>query len=75
MIRLIVVAAIVWLVISLIRRSLAGPSPREPAPPAATAMHACRYCRVNVPETECVRSQGHYFCSEAHRDAWHRDNP
>ena len=38
MIRLLVVAAIVWLVISFIRRSLAGPS-SPAAPPAATTGH------------------------------------
>lgn len=30
-------------------------------------MVACAHCGVHVPESEGVRSEGGFFCSEAHR--------
>ncbi|WP_079433583.1 PP0621 family protein [Zoogloea sp. LCSB751] len=30
-------------------------------------MVACAHCGVHVPESEGVRSDGHFFCSEDHR--------
>ena len=73
LLRLVILAALVWLVISFIRRAI-GQSGANPAsmPPAATPMRQCRHCGLNIPEGECTRSQGLYFCSEAHRDAWTR---
>ncbi len=33
-------------------------------------MRKCAYCQVHIPEGESTRSRGHFFCSEAHRDAF-----
>ncbi|HEX5276590.1 MAG TPA: PP0621 family protein [Fluviicoccus sp.] len=76
LLRLVILAALVWLVISFIRRAIgqSGTKP-ENMPPAATPMRQCGYCGLNIPESECCRSQGYYFCSEAHRDAWSRRKP
>lgn len=72
LLKLIVLASLVWLVISFIRRlgSPAGPHRDEPA---VTPMHPCRYCGVQVAEPDCTCWQGRYFCCTAHRDAWLKD--
>jgi uncharacterized protein len=72
LLRLIVLAAVVWLVISFIRRSLSGPAVNHRPESPATRMQACSHCGLNVAENECTHSNGLFFCSEAHRDAWLR---
>ena len=66
--RLMIIAAIVWFIYSLVRRTLFPSSPRVEPPPTAPLMKQCAQCGVHIPETESTQSQGHYFCCEAHRD-------
>ncbi|HEX5359722.1 MAG TPA: PP0621 family protein [Fluviicoccus sp.] len=75
LLRLIVLATLVWLVISFIRRSLGRPAEPAAPSPGATPMRQCRHCGLNIPEAESCRSQGFHFCCEAHRDAWSRRKP
>jgi len=33
----------------------------------AESMVACRHCQLNVPTSEALVEDGHYYCSEEHR--------
>lgn len=72
LIRLLFLAALVWLVVSLVRRALSPPRDK-PSPAVASPMRACAHCGLHVPESECVRAEGRYFCCQPHRDAWLRN--
>ncbi len=65
-----------WIIFRLVQRALGlqPPPTRHEEKPAAPpqAMHPCTYCKVHVPEGESTQSKGHFFCSEAHRDAFFR---
>lgn len=51
---------------------LDAPTPPPPANPNTQTMRKCAQCGVHVPEGESTQSRGHYFCCEAHRDAFFR---
>lgn len=38
-----------------------------PAQPVAERMVACARCGVHLPESDSIRGEGNYFCSEEHR--------
>lgn len=77
MLRLIFLGIAVWIIFRLVQRALGLPSPasRQPEKPASPpqAMHPCAYCKVHIPESESTQSKGRFFCSEAHRDAFFRE--
>lgn len=83
-IRLIILVALGWLAYRYIRRFLAldkpsGGSPEQPSSGSdrqqqSLPMQRCAQCQIHLPEGESTRSSGHYFCSEAHRDAWLESN-
>jgi uncharacterized protein len=68
--RLIVIAAIVALVVWLLRRALAGPPSGGGAPRRGEAVPGdlvgCAHCGVNLPRTEARSAGGRYYCSEEH---------
>lgn len=79
LLRLLIIGLILWLLLRALQRlfgfrlSVQRESARaEPTPPPAAGqvMRRCAYCRVHTPEAESLFSQGHYFCSGAHRDAF-----
>lgn len=79
LLQLLILAAIAWVAFRLVQGKPPLPSRRDDAPPPASGsngdvMRRCAYCQVHVPEGECTRSRGQYFCSEAHRDAWLRES-
>ncbi|MGH8493750.1 MAG: PP0621 family protein [Moraxellaceae bacterium] len=77
MFRLALLALIVWMVLRFLQRSLglqisltrqgenSGTSPTD-----GQTMRRCSWCKVHVPEGESTRSNEHFFCCEAHRDAF-----
>jgi len=67
MARLILLAAAVWVLVWLLRRSVAAPAAH--APPRAQApadLVACAHCGVLVPRGEAREAAGGLYCSEAH---------
>ncbi|HEX6591759.1 MAG TPA: PP0621 family protein [Moraxellaceae bacterium] len=73
LIRLAVVGLLAWLAYRLLLRLLqpSAPASRQPpSPPADVVMRRCSWCKVHVPESESTQASGHYFCCEAHRDAF-----
>lgn len=65
--RLLIIAAIIWFIYSLIRRAI---TPSPPPVPSSPLMRQCAHCGVNIPEGESSQSHGHFFCCEAHRDLY-----
>lgn len=81
-IRLLFLAALVWLGYRLFRHLMGGGKALPPAPGGDDAttstpetMQRCAQCGVHLPVGESTHSRGQVFCSEAHRDAWLRDHP
>jgi uncharacterized protein len=77
-VRLLLIAAIVWVAWMLYRRL--NPA-RPPAgdqqgsqAPANEQMARCEQCGVHAPESTGVRYQNLFFCSAAHFEDWRRQN-
>ncbi|MDP2228149.1 MAG: PP0621 family protein [Moraxellaceae bacterium] len=77
--RLLLLGALAWVVYRFVKGFRGAPRPDDdtPAapPPGQQAMRRCAQCGVHVPEGESTQSRGHFFCSEAHRDAYLREHP
>lgn len=71
LIRLLVIAAVIWLAFILFKRWLAGKTPPRPSSGdhPQERMVKCAYCGVHVPESQALRSGDQTFCSPEHRDA------
>ena len=77
--RLILIVVVVFVVIWLLRRAIAGPRSRGGGPRAGEAPEAtgelkgdlvsCAHCGVNLPKAEARSAGGRYYCSEEH---WRR---
>ena len=71
LIRLAFLALLAWLGYRLLQKLLQPEAPAaRPQPPTDVVMRRCSWCKVHVPESESTQSSGHYFCCEAHRDAF-----
>ncbi|PTQ90671.1 PP0621 family protein [Agitococcus lubricus] len=66
--RLIIIAAIIWFVYITIKRALQNKASPSSIETPNQLMKKCAYCGVHIPEGESTQSQGYIFCSEAHRD-------
>ena len=68
--RFLLIFGAIWLVLSLLRKSLEnrpGPDARKPAPPRLPAtMRRCAHCGIYIPDEESVNRDGEYFCSPDH---------
>jgi len=75
LIKLVVVIGILWFFYQMLLRAVSSASSQtngNDAPPLSHAnrMHQCDYCGVHIPEGESTQSRGHFFCCEAHRNAF-----
>jgi uncharacterized protein len=75
--RLIVIVAIVFALLWLLRRALARPA-KSDAPPQAPGeakgdLVSCAHCGVNLPKLEARSAGGRHYCSEEHWRAGPRD--
>ncbi len=71
LIRIIVIAAVIWLAYVLFKRWLAG---KTQSPPGTSSrpqerMVKCAYCGVHIPESQALRNGANSYCSPEHRDA------
>lgn len=85
LLQLLILGFIAWVAFRVLagKPPLPGRGPDREAPPAGPAggasgagggvMRRCAYCNVHVPEGESSQSRGHFFCCEAHRDAYFRE--
>ncbi|MCC1496548.1 PP0621 family protein [Alcanivorax sp. 1008] len=74
LIRLLLVAALIWLVWRVVRQTLLGATREGAAPqdqtPQSQKMVRCDWCQVHTPEAQTVRLEERHFCSEDHRQQW-----
>ena len=70
LIRLLILIAIIWLLVIVVRRLLASGQHVAEKRQARLAenMVRCELCGLHVPEKEAVRRGTHLYCSESHRD-------
>lgn len=69
-IRLVILAALVWLAWRVLRQVLAPSRRPPPGDDDAARMLRCETCGVHVPETEAFVARGHAFCSQTHQQQW-----
>jgi uncharacterized protein len=74
--RLLLILAIVFAVLWLLRRALAGPrkgAPGETPGAGAGDLVSCAHCGVNLPKSEARSAGGRHYCSEEHWRAGPRE--
>ncbi|WP_173066433.1 PP0621 family protein [Sulfurimicrobium lacus] len=70
MIKLLLLAAVVWLIYSILKnyaRSVDRDETDVPATPEQEDMVRCAQCGVHLPKSESILSRGEFYCSEEHR--------
>ncbi|MDH5259470.1 MAG: metallothionein [Gammaproteobacteria bacterium] len=65
LIRLLVIALIVYLVIQIFKRWMANKS-NTPLENQEEKMVACDICQLHIPENEALQKDGKYYCSQEH---------
>lgn len=78
LLQLIILGVVAWGVFRLLQGKSALPrrdqgTDTPGTPPTSGVMRRCALCQVHIPEGESTQSRGQYFCCEAHRDAWIRE--
>lgn len=67
LLRIILLALLVWLVFRLVKRFRNRPSKDSSRiPPSPSDMVRCEQCGLHIPKIEAVRDNDHYFCSKQH---------
>lgn len=82
LIRLIIIGVVLWFAYQAIQRLLGSMRAKQDLPnhnpahsnPNQQLMRPCAQCGVHIPEGESSQSRGHFFCCEAHRDAYFRNH-
>ena len=79
LLRLALLALVVWIILRLVQRALGlkvsiHRQDEKSAPSDPQVMRRCAWCKVHVPAGESTRSGKHFFCSESHRDAFLNDS-
>ena len=69
LIRLIVIALIIYLLIQIFKRWAANKnSASSEQQQSSTTMVQCKTCQLHIPENEALQKDGEYYCSQAHLD-------
>ena len=71
--RLLIIAAIIYLVYVWVRNLLDKQADKNQVQKTSDnqqVMKKCAYCLIHLPESESIQSEGHFFCSEQHRDLY-----
>ncbi len=67
MAKIILLAIIAWLVITLLKKGIsASKAPPGNSNSANDDMVPCAVCGVHIPKQEAITSQGSHYCCEAH---------
>lgn len=74
--RILLIGIAIWFVYRLVRKVLNKSALERDAQnsveqePHHELMVKCSFCQTHIPQGESTQSKGHYFCSEAHRNAF-----
>lgn len=72
LIRLIVIALIIYLLVQIIKRWAANKKSQTSArQKKSTKMVQCETCQLHVPEDEALKLDGKFYCSQAHLNGNH----
>lgn len=67
LIRLLVIALIIYLVIQIVKRWLANKELQTKKQQEKLGnMVRCKVCQLHIPEAEALQKNGEYFCSQEH---------
>lgn len=72
LIRILVIALIVYLVIQIFKRWAAGKqsaSPSHSEKEKEKQMVKCEVCQLHIPQSDALEKNGHFFCSKEHLDS------
>lgn len=70
LVRLIIIALVIWLVVRMLRRYLDKPTPSSNDRGATPKkIVRCAHCGLHIPEAEAVHSAGRDYCSLEHSTA------
>jgi uncharacterized protein len=67
LIRLLLIGAAIWIVITAVRRLLRRPQSKTGRIQDAGQMVQCAHCGVYIPKSESLRAGERYYCSADHR--------
>lgn len=70
LIRLLIIAALIYVVWRVLKNLLAAPRQAEAPPPERPRqelMRKCAQCGVHVPDHEAFTHNGKHFCSQEHQ--------
>ena len=66
LLRLLIIAAVIWLLIRLIRQALGNRGKHTPGPAELPGkMVRCEHCGLHLPVDEAIVENGRTFCSRA----------
>lgn len=65
LIRIIIIALIIYLVIQIFRRWVANKKTAAPHL-EETKMVRCKVCQLHIPENEALQQAGEFYCSQEH---------
>jgi len=69
LIRLIVIALIIYLVIQIFKRWSANKKAQTSAlKEKSEKMVQCKVCQLHIPENEALQKDGQFYCSQKHLD-------
>lgn len=72
LIRLIVIALIIYLLIQIFKRWAANKNSQSPIDQEKSEkMVQCEVCQLHIPENEALKLNGKFYCSQAHLDGKH----
>ncbi|MDH5601226.1 MAG: PP0621 family protein [Gammaproteobacteria bacterium] len=67
LIRFIIIALIIYLLILIFKRWAANKNPPSSGSQEnSTVMVQCKTCKLHVPETEALKKNDEYYCSQEH---------
>lgn len=69
LIRLIVIALIIYLLIQIVKRWVSNKNSQATAQQKIESnMVRCKVCQLHIPENEALQRDGDFYCSQAHLD-------
>lgn len=70
LIRILVIALIVYLVIQIFKRWAANKQSASPSySEKEKQMVKCEVCQLHIPQSDAIEKNGHFFCSQEHLDS------
>jgi len=67
LIRILVIALVVWLLIRMLRNWMDRKAvKRSTTPEQINTVVRCAHCGLHIPQQEAIQVEGHYYCCKEH---------